>query len=148
MISGACLIEHSVFNWIIAWLNIEEFKIFSYVCRLRAAEDELHIVMTELREKQAMLANVEEKIAELQKSYDDSISEKQKLERNIATTGSRLKRAAKLTTALADEQGRWGKSVEVSRLQGDKNFQLFTCFILSSVVNKYYDIYLVMFLKY
>jgi len=70
--------------------------------------------MSMLREKQAKLADVEAKIAELQKTYDDSITEKQKLERNIATTASRLKRAGKLTTALGDEQVRWGETVDVS----------------------------------
>ena len=67
-----------------------------------------------LREKQAKLAEVEAKIAELQKTYDDSMAEKQKLERNIATTAARLKRAAKLTTALGDEQVRWSETVDVS----------------------------------
>ena len=60
--------------------------------------------MTLLKEKQDKLAAVEAKIAELQKTYDDSVAEKQKLERNIATTAARLKRSSKLTTALADEQ--------------------------------------------
>ena len=69
--------------------------------------------MTLLREKQAKLAEVEAKIAELQKTYDDSMAEKQKLERNISTTAARLKRAAKLTTALGDEQVRWSETVEV-----------------------------------
>ena len=71
--------------------------------------------MSMLREKQAKLAEVEAKIAELQKTYDDSMAEKQKLERNIATTAARLKRAAKLTTALGDEQVRWSETVEVSK---------------------------------
>ena len=71
--------------------------------------------MSLLREKQAKLAEVEAKIAELQKTYDDSMAEKQKLERNIATTAARLKRAAKLTTALGDEQVRWSETVEVSK---------------------------------
>jgi dynein heavy chain len=70
-----------------------------------------------LREKQAKLAEVEAKIAELQKTYDDSMAEKQKLERNISTTAARLKRAAKLTTALGDEQVRWGETVDVSVLK-------------------------------
>ena len=67
-----------------------------------------------LREKQAKLAEVEAQIARLQKSYDDSVAEKQKLERNISTTGARLKRASKLTSALGDEQVRWSHNVEVS----------------------------------
>lgn len=61
-------------------------------------------MMSLLKEKQSKLAAVEAKIAQLQKSYDDSVAEKLKLERNIATTAGRLKRSSKLTTALADEQ--------------------------------------------
>jgi dynein heavy chain len=67
-----------------------------------------------LKEKQDKLAAVEDQIAMLLKQYDDSVSEKQKLEKNISQTGARLKRASKLTTALADEQGRWEINVIVS----------------------------------
>ncbi|XP_060075174.1 dynein axonemal heavy chain 6-like [Ylistrum balloti] len=80
--------------------------------KLAAAESELETVMSLLKEKQDQLAAVEAKIAELQKTYDESVAEKQKLERNIAQTASRLKRAAKLTTALGDEQVRWDETVK------------------------------------
>lgn len=73
--------------------------------------------MKMLKEKQDKLAAVMAKIAQLQKTYDDSVAEKQKLERNIATTAARLKRASKLTTALADEQIRWQESVEVHTIR-------------------------------
>ena len=46
-------------------------------------------------------------------SYDKSLAEKEELSQNIQTTADRLKRASKLTTALADEQIRWAESVEV-----------------------------------
>ena len=52
-------------------------------------------------------------IAELKASYDKSLAEKEELSQNIQTTADRLKRASKLTTALADEQIRWAESVEV-----------------------------------
>ena len=53
-------------------------------------------------------------IAELQASYENSVDEKDKLTKNIEQTQARLKRAAKLTTGLADEQVRWAESVKVS----------------------------------
>ncbi|KAK7497834.1 hypothetical protein BaRGS_00010968 [Batillaria attramentaria] len=84
----------------------------SFRYRLNQAQAELDQTMKMLKEKQGQLAEVEGKIAQLQKSYDNSVAEKQKLERNIATTAGRLKRAAKLTTALADEQVRWSETVE------------------------------------
>ena len=82
--------------------------------KLHAAEAELEVVMSTLREKQAKLAAVEAQIAELQKSYDDSVAEKQYLEKTMALTTARLKRAGKLTVALADEKVRWEQNVKVS----------------------------------
>lgn len=93
--------------------------------RLAEAQKELDTVMTLLKEKQDQLAEVEAKIAELQATYDNSVREKQKLERNIATTAARLKRAAKLTTALGDEQIRWAETVKVG-----------TCIDLSGGISK------------
>ena len=83
------------------------------VFRLAEAQAELDTVMKMLKEKQDSLAAIEAKIAELQQTYDNSVAEKQKLERSIAQTAARLKRSAKLTTALADEQVRWDESVKV-----------------------------------
>ncbi|CAD5112359.1 DgyrCDS1592 [Dimorphilus gyrociliatus] len=76
-----------------------------------AAEAELRVVQAALREKQEKLAAVEKQIAELQKMYDDSVSEKSRLEKQMALTQARLRRASKLTTALADEKIRWEESV-------------------------------------
>jgi len=81
--------------------------------KLRQAEEELKVVMSELKVKQDKLAEVEAQIRELQNSYETSVSEKKKLEHGMAQTSSRLKRASKLTTALADEQVRWQESIEV-----------------------------------
>jgi dynein heavy chain len=86
------------------------------ISRLATAQAELEVVMKQLKEKQSQLAAVESKIQELQKSYDDSVAEKQRLEKNMSLTQARLKRAGKLTTALADEKTRWEESVEVSGL--------------------------------
>ena len=41
------------------------------------------------------------------------MAEKEQLTHNIGQTQARLKRAAKLTTGLADEQIRWAESVKV-----------------------------------
>lgn len=69
-------------------------------------------MVANLREKQAALKAIEDKIAELQDTYEKSVSEKKVLEHNLALTSARLKRAAKLTTALSSEQERWRESVE------------------------------------
>ena len=80
--------------------------------KLRQAEAELEVVQKSLAEKQAQLQEVEDKINELQTMFDNSVAEKDSLMKQMALTEARLKRAAKLTTALADEQVRWGENVE------------------------------------
>ena len=82
--------------------------------KLAAAESELAVVMATLKEKQDKLAAVEAQIAELQKMYDDSVAEKQRLEKQMSLTTARLKRAGKLTSALGDEKVRWEQNVKVS----------------------------------
>jgi dynein heavy chain len=84
---------------------------------LAKAQNELEAVMRTLQEKQAKLASVEAQIQELQSSFDHSVAEKQRLEKQMQLTQTRLRRAGKLTTALADEKGRWEESVKV-RAQG------------------------------
>ncbi|GAB1605439.1 dynein heavy chain 5, axonemal-like [Argonauta hians] len=68
--------------------------------------------METLHTKQARLAEVESQMNELQDIYYKSLLEKQNLERKISQTAARLKRAAKLTTALADEQERWQENIQ------------------------------------
>ncbi|CAH8560243.1 unnamed protein product [Schistosoma turkestanicum] len=85
--------------------------------RLEAANADLNVVMLKLQQKQAELASVEQKIASLQQEYDQSVSEKKKLEHRLALTSARLKRAGKLTAALADEQDRWKLSIEKYNIQ-------------------------------
>ena len=52
-------------------------------------------------------------IADLESQYEFSVNEKERLTKNIGETQARLKRAAKLTTGLADEKIRWSESVQV-----------------------------------
>ncbi|XP_057699654.1 dynein axonemal heavy chain 6 isoform X1 [Corythoichthys intestinalis] len=75
------------------------------------AQAELELTMSTLREKQALLQSVEDKIRVLQESYDSSLNEKQELVNTMAVTQARLSRAGKLTSALGDEQVRWEQSV-------------------------------------
>ena len=85
--------------------------------RVAAAEADLRSVNDQLKKKQQQLNQVEVKIKELQDSYDHQVAEKKKLEISIMQTQSRLKRASKLTTALADEQIRWKESIHLFREQ-------------------------------
>ena len=46
------------------------------------------------------------------------MAKQEELTKNINQTQTRLKRASKLTTGLADEQVRWAESVKVRRKRG------------------------------
>ncbi|XP_053056801.1 dynein axonemal heavy chain 6 isoform X1 [Acinonyx jubatus] len=80
--------------------------------KLRAAQAELDITMTTLREKQALLKKVEDQIQALQDKYDKGVNEKESLAKTMALTKARLIRAGKLTAALEDEQVRWEESIQ------------------------------------
>lgn len=69
--------------------------------------------MTVLKAKQAMLAEVEAKIADLQDQYKRTLAEFKELQNMMNITAGRLNRAGRLTSALGDEQLRWEKAVEV-----------------------------------
>ncbi|CAH8497713.1 unnamed protein product [Dicrocoelium dendriticum] len=120
--------------------------------RLEAANAELDAVVQKLREKQAELMEVEQQIATLQGEFDVSVAEKKKLEHRLALTSARLKRAAKLTTALADEQERWSVSVQqfhgqIANVVGDviiaaacvAYYGAFTAEYRESLVSKWVD---------
>lgn len=81
--------------------------------RQQEAEDELNIVLTELNAKQKMLSDVEARLKKLEDTYDQSVSEKNKLELNIGKTQSRLNRSDLLVEALSDEQLRWENNIQV-----------------------------------
>ncbi|KAM7536598.1 hypothetical protein Aperf_G00000086397 [Anoplocephala perfoliata] len=81
--------------------------------RLEEANREMDVMVANLREKQAALKAIEDKIAELQTTYDKSVGEKKVLEHNLALTAARLKRAAKLTAALLSEQEHWRESIGI-----------------------------------
>ena len=86
------------------------------------------------------------KIARLQASYEKSVSEKEELTQNIGQTQSRLKRAAKLTTGLADEQVRWAESVKVNSI-GYNQRRLHMHHYMSTVIvefNQCYRVYYVL----
>ncbi|VDK35198.1 unnamed protein product [Taenia asiatica] len=85
--------------------------------RLEEANKEMDVMVANLREKQSALKAIEDKIAELQATYDKSVGEKKVLEHNLALTAARLKRAAKLTAALSSEQERWRDSIEAYEVQ-------------------------------
>ncbi|XP_019622649.1 PREDICTED: dynein heavy chain 6, axonemal-like [Branchiostoma belcheri] len=103
--------------------------------RLNAAQAELDATMATLAEKQAKLKEVEDQIAELQALYDHSVAEKDRLVKQMSLTQARLKRAGKLTTALADEQDRW--TINVAEFERDLGNVVGNVFVAAACVAYY-----------
>ncbi|KAJ8402442.1 hypothetical protein AAFF_G00369310 [Aldrovandia affinis] len=79
--------------------------------KLAAAQAELDLTMSTLKEKQTKLKEVEDQIKVLQDQFDSSVNEKETLAKTMALTETRLGRAGKLTASLGDEQVRWQESI-------------------------------------
>ncbi|CAK7297493.1 Dynein axonemal heavy chain 6 [Vulpes lagopus] len=90
----------------------EKVEKVSRACKSMCMWAELDITMATLREKQALLKQVEDQIQALQDEYDKSVNEKESLAKTMALTKARLIRAGKLTAALGDEQVRWEESIQ------------------------------------
>jgi len=60
-----------------------------------------------------MLSDVQARLKKLEDTYNESVSEKNKLELNISKTQSRLNRSDLLVEALGDEQLRWENNIQV-----------------------------------
>ncbi|KAG7458844.1 hypothetical protein MATL_G00224900 [Megalops atlanticus] len=85
--------------------------------KLAAAQAELDVTMSTLREKQKKLKEVEDQIKVLQDQFDSSVAEKEALAKTMALTEARLGRAGKLTASLGDEQVRWQESITYFELE-------------------------------
>lgn len=71
--------------------------------RLDEMKAQLAITEAELREKQAQLKVVLDRVAALQRTCDDTLAEKNRLQAESDTTAKRLVRAEKLTNGLNSE---------------------------------------------
>lgn len=105
----------SVCLWVIA---IDKFsKVYKVVepkiKKHKAAEDELSEVMAVLRTKQQQLAEVEAKIQALKDNIEEKNRQFQKIQDNVNLTAARINRAGRLTSALSDEEVRWGDTIKV-----------------------------------
>ncbi len=56
---------------------------------------------------------MKDKLAELQRQYEEKVETKEDLRKKAELTELRLERAAKIVTGLADERVRWEESVKV-----------------------------------
>ncbi|XP_054012221.1 dynein axonemal heavy chain 6 [Hylaeus anthracinus] len=92
--------------------------------RLKQAEAELRAIEEVLFLKQQELAELENKIKELQEHYDAAVENLNKLESEMEVVEARLNRSGRLTSALVDERIRWeemthGFDKQMINLTGD-----------------------------
>lgn len=69
-------------------------------------------IMALLKQKQGELAEIEAHIQKLKDNIDKKNSEFKVIQDNVDLTMGRLNRAGRLTSALADEELRWGQIVK------------------------------------
>ena len=75
--------------------------------RVKQAEQELAVTMGELNEKREQLRSVEEKLANLKRSFEEMTQKKETLEFQVDLCGKKLVRAEKLIGGLGGEKDRW-----------------------------------------
>jgi len=75
--------------------------------KLKEAQTELAEAQGILEVKRADLKRILDRVAELQRNYEESLSKKEELETTSAATKLRLVRAQKLTDGLGSESERW-----------------------------------------
>lgn len=107
-------VAKSVALWVIA---IEKFsKVYKIVepkiRKAREAENEKEQIMAVLKKKQAELAEVEAHMQLLKDNIAEKNREYQVIQNDVDLTTARLNRAGRLTSALVDEEHRWGDIVK------------------------------------
>ncbi|XP_051780645.1 dynein axonemal heavy chain 6-like [Erpetoichthys calabaricus] len=119
VVSTAC---RSLCLWVLAVENYHEVhkNVAPKQMKVEEAKEALKIAQKKLEEKQKMLQMIESHQLNLQQHYNESIWEKEELDRRKVLATQRLHRAAILTAALADEKVRWNESLSKleSKLQG------------------------------
>lgn len=80
--------------------------------RLQEAEAELAIVMTQLAKTKANLQFVNDKLLQLERSYNEAVEKKDMLEKKEISCKIQLTNADKLIGGLGGEETRWRETVE------------------------------------
>ena len=86
-----------------------------------------------LAEAKAKLQEVQDKIEELKKQYDEKLAQKDQLRQKAAETELKLDRAGKLVSGLAGERDRW--EVSVGELEEQIGYLVGDCLIASACLS-------------
>ena len=101
-----CMWSHAMHTYYFVARDVEPKR-----KKLAAATATLEIVNKQLAEAKASLQKVMDKLAALQKKYDESVAEKERLANEVKLCSVKLERAEKLIGGLGGEKKRWGESV-------------------------------------
>ncbi|KAL3873017.1 hypothetical protein ACJMK2_036179 [Sinanodonta woodiana] len=109
-VSLAC---RSMCEWVLALEHYNE--VYKMVKpkqkRVEEAREALELASKSLAQKQASLKKIQDHFNTLQQQYQDSVNQREALKQYKKTTELRLKTAAILISALADEKVRWAEAV-------------------------------------
>jgi dynein heavy chain len=103
--------------------------------RLDEMKAQLAITTGELKEKQGQLKIVMDRVALLQKTCDETLAEKNRLQAESDTTAKRLVRAEKLTHGLNSEGERWKSNI--TSLGEEKINLIGDCFLSCACISYY-----------
>jgi dynein heavy chain len=103
-----------IMKWVIAMVKYHELLKIVNPKRAKVAEmnEALAIVKARLAEKIELLRQVEEKMASLEKMYNEKLEEERKLKEDIEDCQKKLDRAAKIIDGLSSEKEKWSDTVE------------------------------------
>jgi dynein heavy chain len=103
--------------------------------RLEEMNAALAVTMKELKEKQDQVKIILDKVALLQKTADETLAEKNRLQGESDTTAKRLVRAEKLTNGLNSEGERWKQNIVT--LSKERIDLIGDCFLSCACISYY-----------
>jgi len=101
--------------------------------RLDEMNASLAVTMAELNKKEKALKEVLDRVAALQKTCDETVDEKKRLQEESDTTAKRLVRAEKLTNGLNSEGERW--RANIVSLAAEKTNLIGDCFLSCACIS-------------
>ena len=103
--------------------------------RLNEMKSALAVTTATLKEKQDQLKAVQDKVALLKKTCDETLDEKNRLQEESDRTAQRLVRAEKLTSGLSSEGERWKGNI--TSLATEKENLIGDCFLACACISYY-----------
>ena len=98
--------------WLLPQYHFVALGVAPKRARLKEAEDELSVVMAQLAVAKATLQEVNDRLATLEKAFNEAVDKKDMLEKKEISCKVQLTNADKLIGGLGGEEARWRETVE------------------------------------